>query len=291
MTQDLFHKNTQILGIIGHPIKHSYSPFIHNLAAKLLDMDFIYLPFDVPNDTLRNAMKGVAGLGIRGLNVTLPHKESIIPLLNAISEEASIIGSVNTVVNELGKLTGYNTDVAGVYDSLLPYKDEITGSEISIIGAGGAARAILYILIRNFKPAAINLINRSEQRAEALKAYFADKLKYDSINTFELFPPDIQSMLSASKLVVNATSLGMHPAIDDCPINSSKAFTKGQIVFDVVYNPLETRFLQFARAEGAVTINGVKMLVNQAAKSFELWTGKPLPVDKVYDAVRKHIEP
>ena len=189
--KDTFHLNTKLLGLLGHPIKQTYSPYIHNVAAQMKNMDYIYLPFDVPSANLRNALRGMIALNIKGFNVTIPHKENIIQFLNNVSEEASIVGSVNTVVNELGKLSGYNTDVDGVLATLIPYKQEINGNEVCVVGAGGGARAVIYALIRNFKPKKIFIINRTEQRAEALKNYFSAKMKYTAIKTRELFPPDL----------------------------------------------------------------------------------------------------
>lgn len=289
--QNLFYQNTGVLCLIGHPVKHSYSPFIHNIALNLTGLDYIYLPFDIPQDNLKAAIKGFLALGIKGFNVTLPYKEAIMPSLQSISEEASTIGSVNTVVNDLGKLVGYNTDVHGITETLMPYKDAISGLEVSILGAGGAARAALYSLIRYFKPSKINIINRSEQRAESLKIYFAEKMKYEEIEAYELFPPDVLPVLNNSKLIINATPIGMSPDADDSPINNSKIFVPNQIAFDIVYNPVNTRFLQMAQSEGAIPLDGIKMLVHQAAKSFELWTGTQMPVDGVYDALRKYLEP
>ncbi len=276
-----YHLNTKLLGLLGHPIKHSYSPFIQNVTIELKKLDYIYLPFDVPASSLKNALRGMLALGIKGLNVTIPHKENIIQLLHNVSEEASIIGSVNTIVNDLGKLNGYNTDVNGVLETLLPFKEEISGQEMSVIGAGGAARAVIYTLIRYFKPKKIYLINRTEQRAESLKSYFSDKMKFEAFKTMELFPPDIVEILHGSKLIVNATSVGMFPDTDDTITNLGKSFAKGQIVFDLVYNPTETKLMKTAAAEGATTLDGLKMLVYQAAKSFELWTGEQMPVVEI----------
>lgn len=276
-----FHLNTQIIGLLGHPIKHTYSPFIHNVGIELKKLDYIYLPFDVPSANLGNAIKGMIALGIKGFNVTIPHKENMIQYMHNVSEEASIIGSVNTVVNDHGKLNGYNTDVNGILETLLPYKKRITGEEITVVGAGGAARSVIYALIRHFKPGRINIINRTEQRADSLKKYFKDKMKFTAFRTKELFPPDIADLLKDSKLIVNATSVGMFPDVDDTITTIKKSFKKGQIVFDLVYNPPQTRLLKMAADEGATTLNGLKMLVHQAAKSFELWTNEQLPVDQI----------
>jgi shikimate dehydrogenase len=285
-----YHLNTYLTGLLGHPIKHSYSPLIHNVAFQLLNLDYVFLPFDVPPASLKTALKGMIALGIKGFNITIPHKENITQFMNNVSEEASIIGAVNTVVNDLGKLNGYNTDVNGVYETLAPFKEEITGNEVSVVGAGGAARAVIYTLIRYFKPSTIYLINRTEQRAETLKSYFRDKMKYDSFKTRELFPPDLIDVFKNSKLIVNATSVGMFPDSDDAITSLSNSFAKGQIVFDLVYNPPLTQLLKTAAAEGATTIDGLKMLVHQAAKSFELWTGEIMPVDEIHKTLQLYIK-
>ncbi len=282
---DSFHINTMVFGLVGHPIKQSFSPFIHNVAGELLNLDIIYLPFDVPAANLKDAMKGIVALGIKGFNVTLPHKENIINYLHMVSEEASLIGSVNTVVNDLGKLSGYNTDVHGIIETLAPYKDELVGKTVTIIGAGGSARAAIYALIRNFKPSFINIVNRTEQRAESLKEYFINSMNFDQFRTYELFPPDLIDVFQQSKLIINATQAGMVPDIEDSPVELPEAFNKDQIVFDFVYNPLKTRLMSIAESQGATTINGVRMLIAQAAKSFELWTTKEMPVEKIENAL------
>jgi len=275
--------------LLGHPIKQTYSPFIHNVTVELKKLDYIYLPFDVPAANLKNALKGMIALDIKGFNITIPHKENILQFMNNVSEEASIIGSVNTVVNDDGKLTGYNTDINGILESLNPYKDDILGREVSVIGAGGSARAVIYTLIRYFKPAVIHIVNRTEQRAEALKKYFSDKMKYDGIKTKELFPPDLVGIFSNSKLIINATPVGMFPDQDDIVTSLENSFIKDQIVFDLVYNPPQTKLLKLAASRGAIPISGLKMLVHQAAKSFELWTNEEMPFDEIYKSLQLFI--
>jgi shikimate dehydrogenase len=287
--KDSFHLNTKIIGLLGHPIKQSYSPFIHNVTVELKKLDYIYLPFDVPAVNLKNALKGMIALDIKGFNITIPHKENILQFMNDVSEEASIIGSINTVVNDDGKLTGYNTDINGILESLNPYKDDILGREVSVIGAGGSARAVLYTLIRYFKPSVIHIVNRTEQRAEALKKYFSDKMKYDGIKTKELFPPDLVKIFSNSKLIINATPVGMYPDQDDIVTSLENSFVKDQIVFDLVYNPPQTKLLKLAASRGAIPISGLKMLVHQAAKSFELWTNEEMPFDQIYKSLQLFI--
>ena len=283
------HLNTKIIGLIGHPIKHSYSPIIHNITIELKKLDYIYLPFDVPAASLKSALKGMIAFDIKGFNVTIPHKENILQHMHTISEEASIIGSVNTIVNEQGKLSGYNTDVNGILETLLPYKNEISGNEVSLVGAGGASRAVIYSLVRYFKPSKINLINRTEERAETLKNYFVDKMKYDSFDTMELFPPNLVNVFKNSKLIINASAVGMFPDSEDTITELNESFQKDQIVFDLVYNPTQTKLLKMAACEGAITLDGIKMLVYQAARSFELWTGEKMPVEQIKKSLELYI--
>jgi len=279
--QNSFYTNTKLIGLIGHPIKQSYSPFIHNIAAQFKNIDYIYLPFDVVVNNLEIALKGVVAFGIRGLNVTIPHKEKIIKYLDEVSEEAAMIGAVNTIVNDDGKLKGYNTDINGILESLTEFKDLISGSKVCVIGAGGGARAVIYTLIRHFKPEQIMIINRTIQRADSLQNYFSEKMRFDNFKTANLFPPELIETFRSSKLIINSTSVGMFPEVDDSPTNLKESFYKDQLVFDMIFNPTETKLLNLAKQQGAATLGGLKMLVHQAAKSFELWTGEEPPVEKI----------
>jgi shikimate dehydrogenase len=288
--KDSFFANTELIGLIGHPIKHSYSPFIQNYALELMNLDYVYLPFDVPSENLKSAVKSVLALGLKGLNVTLPHKEKIIKFLDELSEEASIIGAVNTIVNDHGKLIGYNTDAYGIIETLMPFKDKITGSKVSVIGAGGSARAVIYTLLRHFKPEEINIINRTYQKADTLANDFSLKMRYDRFHTFELFPPDNVETLSSSKLIVNATTMGMFPDVEDTITDIDASFNDEQIVFDLIYNPTKTSFLRLAESQGAKVVGGLKMLISQAAKSFELWTGIEMPTSEIELKLEQYIQ-
>lgn len=287
--KDSLHLNTKLLGLIGHPVKQTLSPFIHNVAIDLAKIDYIYLPFDILSSSLKDAVKGMVALGIKGFNVTIPHKVKILDLMHNLSEEAATIGAVNTVVNNEGKLSGYNTDVNGIQETLNPYKDKITGSTISIIGAGGGARAVIYTLIRHFKPEKIYIINRTEQRADTLKEFFSTKMRYDEIVTKEYYPPDDVEILSESGLIVNATPVGMNSIDDDTITPVAESIHKDQVVFDLVYNPAKTNLLYLAEKQGAIAVNGMKMLVHQAAKSFELWTGEKMQTEKVFESLNLYL--
>ena len=284
-----FNHTTNIVGVIGHPIKHSFSPLMHNISFEMLNLNYIYLPFDVTVTNLKTALKGMVALGIKGFNVTLPLKEKIGQYLNEISDEASVVGSVNTIVNEAGKLNGYNTDVHGIIETIAPFKDEINGKVVTVIGAGGAARSVLYALIKEFKPEKINIVNRTRDKAESLKDYFTTKMLYENMNTYELVPPDLVDILVDSKLIINSSSIGMAPDTDDTPTEIVESFHKDQIVFDVVYNPLKTKFLSTAEKQGAIALNGLKMFIEQGAKSFEMWTDKEMPKEKVFRTLQSYL--
>ncbi len=288
-SQNKFNHNTKIVGVIGHPIKHSYSPLMHNIAFELSNLNYIFLPFDVPASSLKDVLKGMIALGIKGFNVTLPLKEKVLPLLKDVSEEVNIIGAANIILNDDGILRGYNTDVHGIVESLNPYKDELAGANISIIGAGGAARSVIYSLIRYFKVGHINIINRTEQTAESLKEYFSTKMLFGEFKAFQLVPPDLIETFRDSKLIINTTSMGMFPDIDDSATTIKESFMKGQIVFDVVYNPVKTKLLKLAESQGATIITGLKMFVEQGAKSYELWTGEEMQKEKVYRAIESYL--
>ena len=285
-----FNHTTKIVGVMGHPIKHSFSPLMHNISFEMLNLNYIYLPFDVTVANLKTALKGMVALGIRGVNVTLPFKEKIGQYLSDISDEAGIVGSVNTVVNENGVLHGHNTDVHGIIETIAPFKDEITGNTVTVIGAGGASRSVLYSLIKEFKPERINIVNRTSDKAESLKEYFVSKMLFENIHTFELVPPDLVGVFSDSKMIINSSSIGMTPNIDDSPTNIAESFNKDQVVFDVVYTPSKTKFLQLAEQQGAIALNGLKMFVEQGAKSFELWTEQEMPKEKIYKALQSYME-
>lgn len=287
--QNSFYSEVNLIGLIGYPIKQSFSPFIHNVAAELTGTKIIYLPFEVHSSNLKNAVKGAVALGLKGFNVTVPHKVKVTEFLNKLSEEAAVIGSVNTVVNELGKLIGYNTDVNGILESISGYKTQINGNDVCLIGAGGSARAVIYTLVRYFKPKRILLVNRTPEHSEALKQHFKSKMRFDTIITKELQQPDLISILNNCSTIINSTPVGMYPLNDDSIFSNADVFVKDQVVFDLVYNPVKTKLLQLAESKNAITVNGLNMLVQQAAKSFNLWTGKEFPVEKVYKSLMLYV--
>jgi shikimate dehydrogenase len=254
---------------------------MHNTAFQVLKMDYVYLAFDVQPQSLEQALEGLLALGIVGVNVTAPHKESILPLLDTLSSEARAIGAVNTIVNDGARLSGHNTDFYGFVEMLKPLKEGVDGEEVAVIGAGGAARAVVYGLITNFRPAFIHLLNRSVERATNLKDYFTDSFGFQQIDVVDLYMPAAQEVLARSNVIVNATSLGMSPRSDDSPIRDENWFSKGQVLVDLVYNPLETKLIRTAKKHGAKTISGIEMFLYQGARSFELWTNQKMPLEHI----------
>jgi shikimate dehydrogenase len=256
---------TRLCGIIGNPVEHSLSPAMHNAAFEKLGLNYAYLAFRV--EDVEGAIRGVRALGIRGLSVTVPHKVTVIPFLDEIDPVAKSIGAVNTVVNDNGHLKGYNTDWTGFVRSLEAHVPA-AGRKIAILGAGGAARAIAFGLRE--KGAKLTILNRTEEleMARSLAAEIGcphgDLKQTDAI--------------TGADVVVNATSVGMSPLMDKT-VTDSANLRPEQTVIDIVYNPMETRFLREAKARGCRTIPGYEMLLLQGVTQFELWTGKSAPVD------------
>ncbi|MCX6345611.1 MAG: shikimate dehydrogenase [Armatimonadetes bacterium] len=276
--------STRVLGVFGHPVSHSLSPVMHNAAIRALGLDFVYVPFHVLPENLEKAVNGIRALDIAGVNVTIPHKERIIKFLDEVSENARRIGSVNTVINERGRLRGESTDGAGFLRSAEAVWGKI-GGKVVILGAGGSAKAVAYAL--GDAGCEVVIANRTFDRAmelaQALKAAFgADKSR-----AVGLGGDDLEREIRGADLLVNTTSVGMHPHSDGIPI-SPELIGAGLKVYDLVYNPLETRLVREARANGAEAMTGLGMLIHQGAVSFEMWTGQNAPVEVMAKSV-EHI--
>ena len=268
---------TRVCGVIGDPIEHTMSPVMHNAAFKALNLDYLYLPFRVRQEQLGQAIDGMKALNIRGLNVTIPHKVAVMPLLDKIDSLAEKIGAVNTIVNDDGVLTGYNTDAGGFMQALLEQGIEPQGKSAVILGAGGAARAISFILAE--RDARLTILNRqlefdwAEDLARRITQVFKKEVK-----ALELNEKNLSAVLARADILVNATSVGMNPNINETPV-PARLIKPELVVFDIVYNPLRTRLLREAEVTGARTIGGIDMLAWQGALAFEKWTGLQAPVD------------
>ncbi len=273
--------HAKLVGIIGHPIVHSWSPIIHETAFKFTKQNYEYAAFDVLPKYLRDALKGLTALGIVGCNVTVPHKEAVLEFLDEVSADARLVGAVNTIYVENEMLVGHNTDVDGVVEALKPFREQISNQSVTLFGAGGGARAVVYSLISYFRPEQIYVINRDTSRAELLKKFFADSQNYRNIKINELHNLNEAEAIKKSKLVVNATPVGMFPGVGESIMIDDTVDLEGKIFFDLVYNPVHTAFLKTARKKNAIIVSGLEMLYYQAAKAFELWTGVAMPLEKV----------
>lgn len=266
---------TRVCGLIGDPVEHSMSPTMHNAAFAELGLDYVYAAFRVRGDDLRQAIEGMRALNLRGFNVTIPHKVAVMPLLDELDPLAEKIGAVNTVVNNGGKLKGYNTDATGFLQALREKGIEPAGKNVAILGAGGASRAISFILVD--EGAHLTILNRAEeldwavQLAQRLEQEFGRK-----VWALELSEQNLAKALEKADVLVNATPVGMSPKDEETPV-STDLLKPDLLVYDIVYNPVRTRLLREAEAANARTIAGLDMLVWQGAMAFELWTGQKPP--------------
>jgi shikimate dehydrogenase len=258
---------TVLCFVIGDPVQHSLSPQMHNAAYAYLGIDdqFVYAASHVKPEELEDAVKGVRALNIRGVSVTVPHKSAIIHLLNDIDPTAEKIGAVNTVVNDNGKLTGYNTDWQGVVNALEKVT-VITDKKIAVLGAGGAARGAVYGLVEH--GGNVTIFNRTVEKAKELAEEF--ECSYATM-------ADAEQIVDMD-IIFNATSVGLHPHENESPLHETY-LRSNHIVFDAVYAPYETTLLKEAKAKGATTIHGVDMLLYQAVEQFKLYTGYNAPTD------------
>lgn len=276
--------HTRLTALLGSPVAHSISPLMHNEAFQLFDLDYTYLCFEVNEETLPAAVDGLKACGIRGFNLTMPNKNKIVELLDELSPAARLIGAVNTVVNDDGHLTGYNTDGVGYMQAVKDAGYDITGKTITIMGAGGAATAICAQAaldgvekIHIFARETSRFWDRTQKLAENINSTLPCKaVLHENKDTAAL-----AQAISESALLLNATSVGMAPNTEGTIIEDTSLYHPDLIVSDVIYNPRETRFLKEAREAGCRTFNGMYMLLYQGAEAFRLWTGKEMPVKEI----------
>jgi len=275
---------TRVVAVFGYPVQHSLSPGMHNAAFQALELDYVYVPFNVHPDDLENALGGIRALGIVGANLTIPHKERAVELLDSVSPEALQIGSVNTVHNVDGILKGYSTDGEGFMRSLEAEGKSADGSRAVVLGAGGSARAVVHALAVH--GAQVSVVNRTASRAVDLAEQLSGVLPggRGSVRAIALDSTEARNAIEEADLLVNCTSVGMHPNTEEQPIPSEWLHDR-LFVYDLIYNPLKTRLLEAAEAAGARGANGVGMLVYQGAISFEIWTGRKPPTEIMEQAI------
>lgn len=273
--------STNIVGLIGNPVEHSFSPQMHNAAFKALNLDYTYVAFDVNPADLKTAINGAKSLNIKGFNVTIPHKINVINYLNTLDDIAKLIGAVNTI--DFKNLKGYNTDGIGAIKAIEEI-DSVKNKNIVIAGAGGASKAISFYLAK-YGADKITILNRNIDKAknlanDILNSNLIEDIKTDSIS-------QINDYLNDSDILINTTPVGMSPNINDKPIATADNMHEDLIVFDAVYNPNETVLLKEAIKANAKPVYGIKMLLYQGAESFKIWTGQNPPIDVMEEILIK----
>lgn len=277
--------NTRLAAVVAKPIKHSISPFIHNLAFESLGINGVYLAFEIDEVDLEQTIENIRRYNMWGINLSMPYKNKVLPYLDEIDDSAALSQAVNTIVNCDGRLIGYNTDGYGFFASL-PVTFQLKDSVITLLGGKGAATAILvYAVLNGAKK--INLFCKekylvaTKERLEHLRAISGTLIE---IHSFEN-QNSLQQKISESDLVVNTSNVGMNGK--DLPVPKDIVFSSKQLIADIIYQPFETPFLALAKKQGNQTINGLGMLLFQAARAFELWTGNQMPIDSIWQELEK----
>lgn len=282
---------TRVVGVFGWPIEHSLSPTMHNAAFAVLGLSWVYVPFPVPPDRLQKALTALPALGVVGVNLTIPHKERAVEHMHRLTPIAEAIGAVNTVHCLPEGLLGDNTDGDGFFRPLQERRYDVYGKNVLLVGAGGAARAVAYTLVqKGIKQ--LTIANRTLERAEHLadwvRVYGSTVEKVEAISLRDR--RRLQVAMEEANLLVNSTSVGMYPHSDEMPPVPPEWLQPNCLVYDLVYNPIETCLLRAARQQGCATLDGVQMLVWQGAIAFERWVGQSPPVATMEAAVRGKLQ-
>lgn len=275
------------LGIIGNPLTHSLSPLIHNSVLALMELNYVYVPFEISREQVPAALEAMRSLNIKGFNVTVPYKEAVIPYLDEISATAAACGAVNVIKNEQGRLYGYNTDGQGFIRALTEEGVTIAGRTL-LIGAGGAARAVSYELAQAGMEA-MDFLDLDGERAARLAEFIAALFpcRTSSANISEA---SLEALMGSADLIVNCSPVGMSPETGQSPVKSYAGIRPGTVVYDLIYNPLQTRFLEMAGKAGARTLNGLGMLIHQAALTLEILLGVSPPVEFMKEVAYEHLQ-
>jgi shikimate dehydrogenase len=277
-------------GVIGHPISHSLSPLLHNTAFSLLGLECTYEAFDIEPSSLAATLCHFKDQEFAGLNVTIPHKETIVRHLEESTDEARATGAVNTLVFEGNRIRGENTDIHGIAASLEEYRGAMGNQLAIVLGAGGSARAVAFTLMNRFAFSEIVIANRNVQRASTLIGDLKAYKQSASFRAIALPSNDLDRLLPVASVVINATPVGMYPAINQSPLGGDAGFHAGQIVMDLIYTPRETQFLVQASRCGARTISGLEMFLHQGARSFEIWLGQRMPLESLRTVITRELD-
>lgn len=280
---------TKLLGIIGDPVEHSLSPIMHNAAIASLKLDFIYVPFPVKQGNLAQALAGFEAVDLVGFSITIPHKQEIIPLLTEISEDAANIGAVNTVWRTASGWKGTNTDATGFVAPLKAMSDDWSNLTPVVLGNGGAARAVIAGLT-NLRCQKIHVVGRNPDRLARFYQSWSHATEITSrlkIHNWD----NLKGLIPAADLLINTTPVGMSPHVDVSPVPEDlmRKLKPSAIAYDLIYTPNPTQFLRFAEAQGATTIDGLEMLVQQGVSALKIWLQQPVPVNLMRDSLKEYL--
>ena len=273
-----------VCGVIGNPVGHSLSPLMHNYFAEALKLDYIYVPCKVQEEEVGAAVKGIHALGFQGINVTVPHKQRVMEHLVELDDAARCIGAVNTLVRTESGYKGYNTDAEGLYRAISGQGIDVRGRDCLMIGAGGAAKAVAYMLMSH-GAASVVILNRTVEKAQALADEMNRQFGCRTMRALSL--ADWTKLNKDSYLALQTTSVGMHPKVDAAPIEDRDFYKKIRMAVDIIYTPARTRFMEYVEEAGGKAINGLDMLIYQGVIAFELWNPDVHVTDEVVEAVRR----
>lgn len=273
---------TVLTGLLGYPIKHSRSPHMHNTAFRKLGLDYAYLAFDIEEGNLQEGINAMRTFNAKGFNITMPLKERVIDYLDEISDDARIIGSINTVLNNRGKLIGYNTDGRGFVKALEESKVQYLDKKIVIIGAGGAGKAVgIQLAYEGAKE--IILMNRTFDKAKKIADRIHENIPTSKARALPLDESILKEELKDSHIFINCTPVGMKDSIDQSLVTDKSTLHKDLFVVDIIYDPLKTKLLTIAEEVGCKTMNGIGMMIYQGALAFKIWTGEEMPIEEIYE--------
>lgn len=272
---------TRTSGLIGNPVEHTMSPMIHNFLAEEMGIDMAYVPFHVEKGQLDAAVKGAYGLNILGCNVTVPYKSDVIESLVAMDDIAQKIGAVNTLVRVEGGYKGYNTDMTGLLRALKSEGISLQNEEVIILGAGGVGRAVAFMCAVN-GASKVYLLNRTIEKAKDVAEEVNKKVGTQCVEAWRM--DDYTKLPDQKYLVMQATSVGLFPNVDDVVLADEEFYKKVKVGYDLIYTPWETKFMKLVKAQGGQAYNGLKMLLFQAVDAFELWNECKVPDESAYKA-------
>jgi len=286
MMIEMITGKTNVVGVIGDPVEHSLSPLMHNAAFRHLDLDYIYVPYHVKKGTLKSAIVGAESLGIKGLNVTIPHKTEVIKYLDSLDKSAELIGAVNTIKFDNNHAKGYNTDGIGAVRAIEEVSSVIN-KKVILLGAGGAARAIAFQILLDGAESLV-IANRTLKKAEQLQGDLVEKLDAN-VKSIDL-GEKLKKELANADILINTTPIGMYPNIDQKPLVKAELMYESLVVKDCVYNPLKTGLIKEAEKCGATTISGLKMLIYQGMEAFRIWTDIIPPLEIFENSLKNQFE-